>query len=149
MRRWIVLTLGAAAGLTLAVVAVPLYIVHEDRVERPSDQSIIQAFREHKPQFESLNCKARNDENQRRLKGTGGEWIFACDYDGSFRAFFGGSRLGMATGPGWVKGVTYLTGDITRKGTLVASTDHAYRLPADVYLMPIEGRWYVFYQRDD
>ncbi len=55
----------------------------------------------------------------------------------------------MAVGPGWAKGfLTYIPGDIARQGTLVASTDQANRFPPNAYLRPIEGRWYVFYQRD-
>jgi hypothetical protein len=50
---------------------------------------------------------------------------------------------------GLIGGLTHIPGDSRRKGVLVASTDGAYRRDANVYLRPLDGGWFIYFQRDD
>jgi len=54
----------------------------------------------------------------------------------------------LSIGPRWGKGIAYLTSVPTRVGEIVRNLD---KDPGhdDVYLVPIEGDWYVIYQRID
>ena len=64
--------------------------------------------------------------------------VFAC----------AGGGIGLSIGPGWQKGIAYLTAVPNRVGQIVDNLD---KDPGhdDVYLVPIEGDWYVLYQRTD
>ena len=64
----------------------------------------------------------------------------------AFSSSHGG--IGLSIGPGWEKGITYLTAVPSRVGQIVDNLD---KDPGhdDFYLVPIEGDWYVFYQRTD
>jgi hypothetical protein len=64
----------------------------------------------------------------------------------AFSSAHGG--IGLSIGPGWEKGIAYLTAVPSRVGQIVDNLD---KDPGhdDFYLVPIEGDWYVFYQRTD
>jgi hypothetical protein len=144
-QRW----LAAVAAPLAALGCVAAYLVHLDGVERPSDAALTKTFRSHSATFEAVTCKAGITTTVPSELSRLGVDIMSCDYDGTVKLGFGGNRLGLAIGPGWTKGITRVTGEATRHGRLVASTDHADKLPADVYLRPIQKNWYIFYQRDD
>jgi hypothetical protein len=61
---------------------------------------------------------------------------------------FGLTVAGWSLGPSWAKGIAYLTAVPNRVGQIVNNLD---KDPGhdDVYLVPIEGDWYVIYQRKD
>jgi hypothetical protein len=59
-----------------------------------------------------------------------------------------GGGVGLSVGPGWEKGIEFLTAVPSRVGEIVKNLD---KDPGHdgVYLVPIEGDWYVYYQRTD
>jgi hypothetical protein len=62
---------------------------------------------------------------------------------------FASGGVGLAIGPGWSKGLTYFPRGSQPLGTVIASTDGANSLPANIYLRPIQDGWFVFYERDE
>lgn len=118
--------------------------------ERPSDATLIKTFAADRAEFDQARCEVPLSEAaRRRLSSEMGLKLASCDYDNTLRLAFGGNTLGLAIGPGWSKGLTHIPGDPKRQGILVASTDGAYRLNADVYLRPLGNGWFVYFQRDD
>jgi hypothetical protein len=65
---------------------------------------------------------------------------------GHIRFIFAGE--GVPIGPGWVKGIEYVSGDYGREGVVLPDLDKAPGLPANVYIREIGSRWFIFYQRD-
>jgi hypothetical protein len=95
---------------------------------------------------ESLSI-SRRSEYSRLLSQIDSKMQMGFDSTGvAFSSAHGGILLSI--GPGWEKGIMYLRAVPTRVGQIVKSLD---RDPGhdDLYLVPIEGDWYVFYQRTD
>jgi hypothetical protein len=88
-------------------------------------------------------------------------------YGDGMRFIFMGSGT-SAVGPGWVKGIEYVPESQEANGAIYGSAeingtnyqqqwqgvvstnlDNAQTLPANVYLRPIESKWFIFYQRSD
>ena len=145
MQRSRLLLVVAIAGAILGGAAV--YVVRADQVAGPTDQALLQTFRAHRPVFEQADCRTDHRPSG-ELSKVGVEFT-TCDYDGTLRLGFSSNKLGLAIGPGWSKGLTRVVADPRRKGTLVPSTDYASKLPADVYLRPIQDQWFIYYQRDE
>jgi hypothetical protein len=59
-----------------------------------------------------------------------------------------GGGILLAIGPSWSKGIVYLPWGLARQGEVVSSTD---KNPGrdGIYLVPIEEKWYLIYQRFD
>ncbi|MGH7024213.1 MAG: hypothetical protein ACREEB_11575 [Caulobacteraceae bacterium] len=165
---WVLAVAGSAAVLVLAGAILVAYA--DGVLEQPTDDRLLTEFREHQSSFEALRetaakdpslgtcglgswgwggwCSGNHQETYRGLLAQSGGNLLSRDYDGTIRVGFAGGGL-LAIGPGWEKGIEYIPGSPARDGELVASTDGANRLPADVYLRPILPGWYIFYQRDD
>jgi hypothetical protein len=117
--------------------------------ERPNDETLIKTLAAHRAEFDQARCGLpSSDAAQARLRPVGVKSA-SCDHHDALRLGFGGNTLGLAIGPGWAKGLTYIPSDPNRRGRLIASTDGAHRLSADVYLRPIGGGWFIWFQRDD
>jgi hypothetical protein len=67
-----------------------------------------------------------------------------------YRITFSYSRGGsdLSIGPGWMKGIAYLPQGHERVGIVVSNLD---KPPGenDVYLVPIESKWYIIYSQFD
>jgi hypothetical protein len=133
----------------LAALALCIYRWDVAGSERPSDKALIKTFTAHRAELAQARCEIPSSEVARsRLSAIGAKFT-SCDYDNTLRLGFDGNRLGLAIGPGWVKGLTHIPGDLNREGVLVASTDGTYRWDANVYLRPLGSGWFIFFQRDD
>jgi hypothetical protein len=131
----------------------------------PKDRILIELFQAHRQTFETLTEMAEKDamiasnstseslsisrrsEYSRLLSQIDSKMQMGFDSTGvAFSSAHGGILLSI--GPGWEKGIMYLRAVPTRVGQIVKSLD---RDPGhdDLYLVPIEGDWYVFYQRAD
>jgi hypothetical protein len=131
----------------------------------PKDRTLIGLFQAHRQTFETLTEMAEKDamiasnstseslsisrrsEYSRLLSQIDSKMQMGFDSTGvAFSSAHGGILLSI--GPGWEKGIMYLRAVPTRVGQIVKSLD---RDPGhdDLYLVPIEGDWYVFYQRTD
>jgi hypothetical protein len=143
--------IGAAfVGVALlAALVVRVYWWDVAGSERPSDQMLIKTLAAHRAEFDQARCGVPGADVARdRLLAVGVKFA-SCDYANTLRLGFGGNTLGLAIGPGWGKGLTYIPGDPAGHGKVVATTDGAYRLNADVYLRPLGSGWFVWFQRDD
>jgi hypothetical protein len=95
---------------------------------------------------ESLST-ARRSEYSRLLSQIDSKMRMGFGSTGvAFSSVHGG--VGLSIGPGWEKGIQFLTVVPSRVGQIVENLD---KDPGhdDVYLVPIEGDWYVYYQRTD
>ena len=69
----------------------------------------------------------------------------ASDNDGDMRFIFAG---GAVFGAEWIKGIEYVPGNYERVGVIAKQgLDKARKFPPNVYLLPIEPKWYLIYQR--
>jgi hypothetical protein len=129
----------------------------------PTDGTLVELFRSHRQTFETLAqmadedatiasnhtdeplSVARRSEYSRLLSQIHSR--ISINFD-RWRIAFWCAGLGSAIGPRWGKGIAYLTAVPSRVGQIVKNLD---KDPGhdDVYLVPIEGDWYVIYQRDD
>jgi len=130
----------------------------------PTDRDLIKLFYAHRPAFETLAhmatedatiasrstdeslSVARRSEYSRLLSQIDREILLA--FDPWRTAKFWCAGAGCAICPGWFKGIAHLTAGSDRVGQIVNNLD---KDPGhdDVYLVPIEGGWYVIYQRTD
>jgi hypothetical protein len=131
----------------------------------PKDRTLIELFQAHRQTFETLTEMAEKDamiasnstseslsisrrsEYSRLLSQIDSKMQMGFDSTGvAFSSAHGGILLSI--GPCWEKGIMYLRAVPTRVGQIVKSLD---KDPGhdDMYLVPIEGDWYVFYQRTD
>jgi len=125
------------------------YFIYSDGVERPPDMALLQKFGSHTGAFQNATCRLGTPTTIPSELSKLGVDFMSCDYDGTLRLGFSGSHLGLAIGPGWIKGITRFTGSPSRHGQVVSSTDNASKLPANIYLRSIQEDWYIFYQRDE
>lgn len=131
----------------------------------PSDRTLVELFRTHRQTFQTLVEMANKDamiassntseslsvarrfEYARLLSQIHSKMRMGFDSTGVvFSSAHGG--IGLSIGPSWEKGIAYLTAVPSRVGQIVKNLD---KDPGhdDVYLVPIEGDWYVLYQRTD
>ena len=95
---------------------------------------------------ESLSV-ARSSEYSRLLSQIDSTMRMGFGWTGvAFSSAHGG--IGLSIGPGWEKGIWFLTVVPSSVGQIVKNLDK-YPGHDDVYLVPIEGDWYVYYQRTD
>ncbi|HKM49516.1 MAG TPA: hypothetical protein VJX69_18130 [Terriglobales bacterium] len=134
----------------------------------PKDQDLVSIFHAHRLAFEQLQKMAtedarrgwyllgsdqnkpdqpRRDEYKNLISQIRpGLQVAMTGPTGTVRFIF--ASEGVAIGPGWVKGIEYVSGDYGREGVLLPDLDKAASLPANVYIREIEPRWLIFYQRD-
>ena len=89
----------------------------------------------------------RRSEYVRLLTSIRADLVMGIDfYRITFSYLRGGSALSI--GPGWMKGIAYLPHGYERVGIVVSNLDHP---PSgdDVYLVPLESKWYVIYVQSD
>jgi hypothetical protein len=128
----------------------------------PKDHTLIDSFYSHRQTFEALKGMAEKDtaiasnstsatlspsrrsEYARLLSEIYSKLEMGFDANGTLFSFAGGG-IGLSIGPSWSKGIAYLPAP-GRVGQIVKSLDRNPRHD-DTYLVPIEGNWYVFYQR--
>ena len=131
----------------------------------PTDHTLVELFRAHRQTFEALEKMADDDaaiasnstsetlsvarrfEYSRLLLQIDPKMQMGFSREGvAFSSAHGG--IGLSIGPGWEKGIMCLTAVPGRVGRLVDNLD---KDPGhdDLYLVPIEADWYVFYQRTD
>jgi hypothetical protein len=95
---------------------------------------------------ETLSPKRRS-EYTRLLANIKPDLVMGIDvYRITFSYSRGGSALSI--GPGWMKGIAYLPQGHERVGMLVTNLD---KPPGqnDVYIVPIESKWYIIYVQFD
>jgi hypothetical protein len=130
----------------------------------PTDRALVELFHEHQQTFETLKQMAdedttiasnnnsdslsvtRRSEYARLLSQIHSNMRMGFDAKGTvFSVAEGG--VGLSIGPSWSKGIAYLPAP-SWVGQIVKSLD---KNPGhdDMYLVPIEGNWYIFYQRTD
>jgi len=130
----------------------------------PKDRTLVDSFRAHRQTFETLKEMAdkdttiasndtseslgvaRRSEYARLLSQIGKRIKMGFDATGTVFSFAGGGIV-LSIGPSWSKGIAYLPAP-SSVGQIVKSLD---KNPGhdDMYLVPIEGNWYVFYRRTD
>ncbi len=130
----------------------------------PKDQTLVDSFHVHRQTFETLKEMAdkdttiasnntseslgvaRRSEYSRLLSQIDRRAKVGFGSTGTVFSFAEGG-VGLPIGPGWSKGIAYLPTPI-KVGQIVKNLD---KDPGrdDMYLVPIEGNWYVFYQRTD
>jgi hypothetical protein len=129
----------------------------------PKDQTLIALFRSHRHVFQEIAELAvvdaprhsdlesltpeRRSEYLRLLHQI--PWRIKVGFTEN-RVTFSCARGGilLAIGPGWSKGIAYLPWGPAREGELVSSTDKDPGRDG-IYLVPIEQKWYLLYQRFD
>lgn len=130
----------------------------------PSDRTLVDSFHANRQIFETLKQMADEDttiasnntseslsvtrrlEYARLLFQIHSKMRMGFDATGTIFSFAEGG-IGLSIGPSWSKGVAYVPTP-GRVGQIVKNLD---KNPGhdDMYLIPIEGNWYVFYQRTD
>ena len=131
----------------------------------PKDRTLVDSFHVHRQTFETVVEMAAKDaaiasnntseslsaarrfEYARLLSQIDAKMQMGFDSTGvAFSSAHGG--IGLSIGLGWEKGITYLRAVPSRVGQIVHNldTDPGHD---DMYLVPIEGDWYAFYQRTD
>jgi hypothetical protein len=130
----------------------------------PKDRTLVDSFHAHRQTFETLKEMAdkdtfiasnnmserlsvtRRSEYARLLSQIHSTMRMGFDAKGTLVSFAGGG-VGLSIGPSWSKGIAYLPAP-SWVGQIVKNLD---KNPGhdDMYLVPIEGNWYIFYQRTD
>jgi hypothetical protein len=133
-------------------------------VPTPTDRALVKLFHAHRQTFETLAQMAdqdatiaysntseslpvaRRSEYSRLLSQIDSKIILGFDPWRTIKFWCAGA--GAAISPSWGKGIAHLTAVPDRVGQIVHNLD---KDPGhdDVYLVPIEGDWYVIYQRID
>jgi hypothetical protein len=130
----------------------------------PKDRTLVDSFHTNRQTFETLKQMAdedatiasnnnsdslsvtRRSEYARLLSQIHSNMRMGFDAKGTVFSFVEGG-VGLSIGPSWSKGVAYLPAP-SWVGQVVKNLD---KNPGhdDMYLVPIEGNWYIFYQRTD
>jgi hypothetical protein len=128
----------------------------------PKDRALVDSFHAHRQAFETLKEMAdkdattasnsisatlsasRRSEYARLLSQIHPKLEMGFDANGTLFSFAEGG-VGLSIGPNWSKGIAYLPAP-SRVGQIVNSLDKNPDRD-DMYLVRIEGNWYVFYQR--
>ncbi len=164
-------------GLTVTVLLIAPCLSRCDVISAPTDGQLIQLFRSHRDAFERLAAmatedmgtvsylsvetlsephptdgrqnlsSARRSEYMRLLTSIRPDLVLRIATDRiSFSYSSGG--VGLSVNQSWIKGLAYLPSGSQRVGIVVTSLD---KLPTrdDVYLVPIEHKWYVIYVKLD
>jgi hypothetical protein len=160
----------AVVVIVLVILAGALWRANAQANPKWTDEALISLFHEHKAQFALLremaaadmpnsayvssfddDDKLTSDQRQKYknlMSQIAAKFVMTMDYDTTSRFIFAHGGV-SAVGPGWLKGIEYIPGDGERQGKLVQNLDGAAKLPADVYLRPIEPHWFLVYQRTD
>jgi hypothetical protein len=159
------LLLPAAALLVLGVIGLFLWQYTSPFPLRvPKDRTLVDSFDAHRQTFEMLKEMAdkdtyiasnssseslgitRRSEYARLLSQIHSNMRMGFDAKGTVFSFAEGG-VGLSIGPSWSKGIAYLPAP-SWVGQVVKNLD---KNPGhdDMYLVPIEGNWYIFYQRTD
>jgi hypothetical protein len=162
VRKIVLATVG-----TLALALVGFFVWQHTRpfpLGVPTDRTLIELFKAHRQTFQMLVEMADKDATiassnmsdslpvPRRAEYS----RLLSQIDRRITIGFGPERIAfwcagggiLSIGPRWGKGIAYLTAVPNRVGQIVHNLD---KDPGhdDVYLVPIEGDWYVIYQRTD
>src|ERR1700730_13493422 len=127
----------------------------------PRDRSLVALFRSHREAFQAIADLAvidaphhsgiesltveRRSEYLRLLDQI--PWSITLGFVEERVTFLcAGGGILLSIGPGWSKGIVYLPWGPARQGDVVSSTD---KNPGrdGIYLVPIEEKWYLIYQR--
>ncbi len=99
--------------------------------------------------LQSLSAERRG-EYKRLLSSIRSDLVMGIDaaftMSVSFSYWRGGT--GLSIGRSWDKGIAYLSHGTERVGRVVSSLDEV-PLKDDVYLVPIEPKWYIMYEQLD
>lgn len=170
-----VISFGLATSLVIAIPS--LSWCDPAAADLPKDAELVASFRSNHDAFEKLAAMGMEDygivsllspqmlneqrptdgrealsperrsEYVRLLKNIRPDLVMGIDF---YRITFSYSRGGSALsiGPGWTKGIAYLPHGYERVGLVVSNLD---KLPTadDVYLVPIEPKWYIIYVQSD
>jgi hypothetical protein len=149
-------------GAVLFWLADPLYL------KAPKDGDLMTVFQNHRAAFEKLRQMAAEDSagyvSESNLDARLGEKrikeyksllseIGPCESMGgdnqTTRFSFAGGGL-LAIGPGWAKGIEYISGSTDRVGPILENLDQPGSLAmGGVHLHQIEPKWFVFFQKTD
>ena len=130
----------------------------------PKDGTLVDSFHAHRQTFQTLKEMADKDtfiasnntsdtlgvarrlEYARLLSQIHSKMRMGFDAKGTVFSFTEGG-IDLSIGPSWSKGIAYLPAP-SWVGQIVKSLD---KNPGhdDMYLVPIEENWYIFYQRTD
>jgi hypothetical protein len=159
---------SVVATVTVIVVGLVASLVwqytHPSPPAFPTDRDLVKLFYAHRQTFETLAhmggedatiasrstdetlSVARRSEYSRLLSQIDSEILLTFDPWRTIKFWCAGA--GGAISPSWGKGIAHLTAGPSRVGQIIKTLD---KDPGhdDVYLVPIEGDWYVIYQRTD
>ncbi|MEO6874306.1 MAG: hypothetical protein ABI222_05745 [Opitutaceae bacterium] len=158
------------AILVVVLAALYLWSCNPFKLGAPSDQELVALFRDHREAFDRLRTmgiedaqaisyvsedslkqssltQARRDEYTRLLSGIRRDLVMGVDANAVSFSYWGGG-VGLAIARSWKKGIAYLPNGPKKVGVIVSSLD---KLPANdgVYLVPVEGNWYLIYVQID
>jgi hypothetical protein len=163
-------------ALTVLLLGTPFLVCSQPEPPRmPKDAELREIFQVHREAFEKLAAMGtvdtgvvsllspemlderpltggrevltpeRRSEYTRLLSSIKPDLVMGID---AYRITFSYSRGGsdLSIGPGWMKGIAYLPRGQERVGLVVNNLDKA---PGqnDVYLVPIESKWYIIYSQ--
>jgi hypothetical protein len=163
-RKPLVAALAMLAVLLLGVFVWQYPKLFPPIVPTPTDHALVKLFNAHRQTFETLAQMADQDatiassdtseslpaarraEYSRLLSEIDNKITFGFDPWRTTKFLFAGA--GGAISPSWAKGIAHLTAVPDRVGQIVHNLDKDAGHDG-VYLVPIEGDWYVIYQRID
>lgn len=136
----------------------------------PPDRTLIAVFHAHRSTFERLRqmavedmqiqaifsesalsdnlSEAKRQEYKSRLAEIDSHVTLTVDFDGTVRFIFQ-VRGDSAVGPGSLKGVEFLPKTARPGGPLRRDLDLADKWGDGIFLRPLAGRWFIFFQRTE
>lgn len=153
--------------------ALSFWMIDPFNFRAPTDQKLLTVFHAHREAFDKLrqmviededrqgyfsesslkDDKLFNESRRQEYKTLLSEihpgLVVLIDGNGNVERFiFAGGGL-SAISPGWLKGIEYVPGNYEKLGVVLPNLNDARKLPANVYLRPIEINWFLVYQRTD
>jgi hypothetical protein len=165
--RWTAFVLA----VLFVLVALYLWRFNPLAIGRPKDRELIAIFRDHREAFERLRTmaiedsgaiaylskdslkkstlsEARQNEYLSLLSGVRRNLtVGAGSHQVTFH--FSGGGVGLAIARSWTEGITYLPTGYEKGCVIVKSLDGLGTHNDGVYLVPIEGNWYLVYSNLD
>jgi hypothetical protein len=136
----------------------------------PSDKAMIAIFHAHQVEFERIKDLATEDKGRfSYISATEDAGQLSVERKQEYRESLASIQPGLvmtssrgdvriifasggesAIGPGWLKGITFIPGDVGTEGQLANSLDNVPELPTgEVYLRPVSPNWFLIVQKTD
>lgn len=157
--------------VVIALVALYFWRYNPMALDQPTDSELLVLFHNHQKAFEKLRFMAMQDAgsmlyfSKKSLQHSSlddarrKEYLQLMSFDRSMTIgatqegvtfHFAGGGVGLALGPSWTKGITYLLPSAKRGCTIVKSLNGlGMNVPDGVYIMPIQDNWYLVFSKLD